>query len=79
MFLIVGLYLSVSTFARKNCFLVKENNHAIVSEGNCKLRHLSCTTFKISISLMGYNKDLLIDEAHSELSFKECYDNWLEK
>ena len=62
------------------CFLAKEKDKIIKQEGDIKSRHSSCSTFKIAISLMGYNEGLLKDETHPELPFEEgyvdCLDFW---
>ena len=47
-------------------------------EGDCSLRHAPCSTFKIPISLMGFDQEILLDETHPELPFKEEYSAWLE-
>ena len=76
LFLSTVLLFSNSALANSNCFLAKENNQIIKQESqgdSCKLRHAPCSTFKIAISLMGYNEGLLTDETHPELPFKEGY------
>src|SRR5215469_5009547 len=37
-----------------------------------------CSTFKIALSLMGYDKEILKDEKTPTWSFQEGYDNFLE-
>lgn len=64
--------------AETKCFLVSEAGKVIKQEGECKTRHAPCSTFKIAISLMGFDDGFLIDETHPELPFKEGYDDWLE-
>lgn len=78
LFLSVGLLLSTSTLADTKCFLAKENNTVIKQEGDCKSRYAPYSTFKIAISLMGYEEGLLVDETHPELPFKAGYTDWLE-
>lgn len=78
LFLSIGLLLITPTLAVGNCFLAKENNQVIEKEGDCESRHSPCSTFKIAISLMGYNEGLLIDEMHPELPFNLGYDDWLD-
>jgi len=60
------------------CFIASEKNHIIKQEGNCSKRHAPCSTFKIAISLMGYNEGILIDENIPEFSFKNNYTAYLE-
>lgn len=76
--LVTGLLISVPAWASKNCFLLKENDHVIASEGDCATRHAPCSTFKIALSVMGYDHGLLIDETHPELPYKEGYADWLD-
>lgn len=78
LYLALGLLFITSPLAGENCFLIKENNKIILRDGDCKSRHAPCSTFKIAISLMGYNEGLLIDETHPELPFKEGYVDWLD-
>jgi beta-lactamase class D len=79
LFLSIGLLFSIPAIAEGNCFLVKEADKIIINEGECKSRHASNSTFKIAISLMGYNEGILIDETHPELPFKEGYEDYLDK
>lgn len=78
LFLSIGLLLCTPALARTACFLAKENNKVIISEGDCESRHAPCSTFKIAISLMAYNEGSLIDETHPELPFKEGYTDWID-
>jgi beta-lactamase class D len=78
LFLTFGVLLTNSALAVADCFLLKENNQIIREEGDCKSRHAPCSTFKIAISLMGYNEGILIDEIHPELPFKEGYADFLD-
>lgn len=78
LFLSVGLLFTLPLFGEKQCFLAKEGNQVITQEGDCKSRHAPCSTFKIPLSLMGYNEGMLIDETHPELSFKEGYVDYID-
>ncbi|KHO02297.1 class D beta-lactamase [Rickettsia felis] len=70
--------LTIPFITRADCFLVKENYKFIKQEGNCESRYAPCSTFKIVLSLMGYDDGFLIDETHPKLPFKEGYDDYLE-
>ncbi len=74
----VGFLFANSALANNDCFIAQENGHIIQEEGNCKARHSPCSTFKIAISLMGYNEGILIDETHPELPFQQSYADWQE-
>lgn len=67
-----------SLLAKADCFLAKENHKILKQVGDCESRHAPCSTFKLAISLMGYNEGLLLDETHPELSFEKGYTDWLE-
>ncbi len=64
--------------AGAQCFLATENNKIIQQEGECASRHAPCSTFKIAISLMGYNEGILSDTTHPEWNFKPGYADWLD-
>lgn len=78
LYLTALISLTISFITKADCFLVKENDKFIKHEGNCKSRYAPCSTFKIAISLMGYDDGFLIDETHPELPFKEWYPAMLE-
>lgn len=59
-------------------FMVKKDDQVILCEGDCESRHAPCSTFKIAISLMGYNEGLLEDQTHPELPFKKGYDDYID-
>lgn len=65
--------------AAKSCFIASHDHHTIVKEGDCETRHSPCSTFKIAISLMGYDSGILIDETHPTWKFKPGYIDWLAK
>lgn len=59
--------------ATTKCFIATENHQTLKQEGDCDTRYSPCSTFKIALSLMGYNEGLLIDEIHPERPFKNGY------
>lgn len=71
--LILTLCLSSTALANHNCFIAKTNSKIIKQEGQCNIRHSPCSTFKIAISLMGYNEGILLNETHPELPFQSNY------
>ena len=65
-------------YAQSECFIVTdENNRVLEKEGDCRTRHSPCSTFKIAISLMGYNEGILIDTTHPVYPFKKGYPDYL--
>ncbi len=75
--LISYFFLNSEAFANNDCFIVKEKNHILKQEGNCKKRHAPCSTFKIAISLMGYDQGILLDEHDPKWPFKEGYPDYI--
>ena len=74
-FLIFSLLcFSIPAMAETTCFLAKENNKVIKQEGDCRTRYTPQSTFKIALSLMGYDSGILEDTTHPEWPFKEGYD-----
>nr|WP_241773787.1 penicillin-binding transpeptidase domain-containing protein [Rickettsia asembonensis] len=78
LYLTALISLTKPFITKADCFLVKENDKIIKQEGNCESRYAPCSTFKIVLSLMGYDDGFLIDETHPKLPFKEGYDDYLE-
>ena len=73
-FLSFLLVFSTDAFTETRCFLLKENNKIIKQEGECQTRYAPESSFKIALSLMGYDAGILQDEMHPEWPFKEGYD-----
>lgn len=59
--------------AATECFLLKERNKFIQQEGDCDAKYAPASTFKIALSLIGYDAGILQDELHPEWPFKEHY------
>lgn len=79
LFLCLTLSFNTSAIASTKCFIALEGEQVIKKEGDCESRYTPCSTFKIAISLMGYNEGLLIDEIHPEWPYKNGYVDWLDK
>ena len=71
--LIMGVLTTSHAFSNTKCFLAEENNSIIKQEGDSLTRHSPCSTFKIAISLMGYQEGILTDETHPEITYEEKY------
>jgi beta-lactamase class D len=77
--LLSSLFLSLPLFANNDCFIAKNKTGEVLAKDDaCSLRHSPCSTFKIAISLIGYDNSFLIDETHPELPFEDGYVDWLE-
>jgi len=72
-FALIFLLTSPLAPAETKCFLVKENSTMRCHDGEATKRHSPCSTFKIAISLMGYNEGILIDEKHPKVDYEEKY------
>ncbi len=74
---LLALFCSTSIFAENIAFLAKEKDQILQAEGEITLRWAPCSTFKIALSLMGYNEGILQDEAHPEWPFKVEYEKYI--
>ena len=72
------LVITSSAYA-KECFIASKNNKLIYVEGECDKRYSPCSTFKIAISLMGFDAGILVDEQHPTWDFKSGYVDWLDR
>jgi len=71
--------LSPAAHATKTiCTALADANtgQTLVKQGNCDERFTPASTFKIAISLMGYDSGFLKDEHAPALPFKEGYSDW---
>lgn len=73
LFLSIGPLLCGTVFADTTCFLAKENNTVIKQEGDCQSRFAPESSFKIALSLMGYDALILEDQVRPEWAFKDGY------
>lgn len=77
LFLSIVLLVSVQALAENKCFLIQENGKVIKEEGNCNKGYGPQSSFKIALSLMGYDAGILQDETHPTWPFKEGYDHFI--
>jgi beta-lactamase class D len=74
------LLLNTTIFSDTKCFIASQDGVVIQEEGDCNTRHSPCSTFKIPLSVMGYDAGILIDELNPKWSFQEGYvdfrENW---
>lgn len=75
-------HIEKKNYEKNKCLLIYEDNKFIVNQtdGNCDIRHAPCSTFKIAISLIGYDSGFLIDENEPLINYREGYvdtlDSW---
>jgi beta-lactamase class D len=77
----VGVLLAASTAeAKEVCAVVAEaaSGNVLVQRGDCARRVTPASTFKIPISLMGYDSGFLKDEHTPVLPFRPGYVDWRE-
>ncbi len=78
LFLSLVLLFSATAEAETKCFLAKENNQIINSEGSdCETRYAPESTFKIALSMMGFDSGVLQDETNPSFPCKEEYDYFI--
>ena len=75
-------HIEKKNYDKNKCLLIYEDNKFIVNQtdGHCEIRHAPCSTFKIAISLIGYDSGFLIDENEPLINYREGYvdtlDSW---
>lgn len=63
--------------ASADSFIVYKNNAQLIKSGNYLVKYPPCSTFKIFISLMGYEENILLDENNPKFNFQDGYTDWL--
>jgi beta-lactamase class D len=63
--------------ARADCFVASEKSAVLLQSGDCHTPQSPCSTFKIPLSLMGYDAGILTDENTPILPFKKSHAAWL--
>ena len=58
---------------------MQEKDKIIHQMGDCNKRYAPCSTFKIALSLIGYDSGILIDEMHPSWPFKKGYPDFLDQ
>lgn len=78
LFAALGLLSIGNCLAATLCTAVADatSGRMIVRQGSCENRVTPASTFKIAISLMGYDSGFLIDEHSPNLPFREGYPDW---
>jgi beta-lactamase class D len=71
------ILVNINHASAENCFLAKEQNKILVSEGACDVRHSPRCSFNIALSLMAYNERILTDAIHPEFPFKTGYPDYV--
>ena len=66
-----------SALAKEQCFIAKENSKILKSEGDCATSYGPQSTFKIALSLIGFDSGVLKDEAHPLWSLPDGADPYI--
>jgi beta-lactamase class D len=74
--LFIAVLFNLHATASDNCFLAKEKDVILETEGDCDKHYAPMSTFKIPLSLIGFDSGILIDETHPVWPFKEVYVDW---
>ena len=74
-FFLVSCINTVS--AVEDSFLAKENGKVLIMEGDCKSRYSPASSFKIPLSLMGFDSGILHDESNPSWPCKKEYDYYI--
>ncbi len=59
--------------ALNECLIAKKDDKSLLQTGQCEQRYSPASTFKIAISLMGYDTGILLDRMHPVWPYKEKY------
>jgi len=71
------LLYTTHTFASENCFLAKEKNKVLKKEGNCSVSYAPESTFKIALSLMGFDSGIFKNESDPFWSLPDKVDPYI--
>lgn len=78
LFLSLGLLFSAQAMAKTECFLAIENNQIVKQKGSdYSTRYAPESTFKIALSMIGFDSGILEDENNPEWPCKEEYDYFI--
>jgi beta-lactamase class D len=71
------LIIAFESIANQNCFIAKENDKILVKEGECSKRYAPQSTFKITLSLIGFDSGILKNENEPLWSLPESVDPYI--
>jgi beta-lactamase class D len=71
--------ISLALDSSSQCFIAQEKNQIISQEGDCNKRYAPCSTFKIPLSLIGFDSKILKNEELPKWKFKKDYVAFLDK
>lgn len=71
--ILINFLLASPVIALDECFLAKAGNKILMETGQCAQRYSPASTFKIALSLIGYNEGILLDRTHPVWPYKNEY------
>jgi len=77
LFLCSVVLFSSQVFSAKNCFLAKENGKVLESVGDCNTSYAPESTFKIALSLIGFDSKILKSENDPSWSLPKDTDPYI--
>ena len=75
--LLCSIMLSANVAFADNCFIAKENSRILKSEGDCATSYGPQSTFKIALSLIGFDSGILKSESKPSWSLPEGTDPYI--
>lgn len=75
--LLCSIMLSANVAFADNCFIAKENSKILKSEGDCATSYGPQSTFKIALSLIGFDSGILKSESKPSWSLPEGTDPYI--
>lgn len=77
-FLCTSLLFCSTSYAQGSCFLAKDGETVLKQEGSeCDKRYAPNSTFKIALSLMGFDSGILKGSLHPEWPYRKEYELFL--
>jgi len=70
--LILTLCILISSSVFADCFIAMENKQILAQEGECEKSYAPESTFKIALSLIGFDSGILKDENNPSWPCKNC-------
>ena len=64
-------------WASQQCFIAKENAKVLINEGDCETKYAPQSTFKIALSLIGFDSGILKSENNPSWSLPEGTDPYI--
>lgn len=59
-----------------SCFMVQDNGKRVAQEGDCTTPRTPSSSFKLALSVIGYDAGILLDETHPKIPFKKGYPDY---